>query len=166
MASVELLLRTGEITNAQAAEQLESLRFVWRGMPWKSGYCAGWPELYQENEDYLAGLRTLRQVAGHFSANRQAPEITKQMSETFERLFHDGHADSLPAVSAIALYREFQELTPPSEKGNEIIRKLADRLVDVDLLDDAAALLEKQVRYRLTGVEKAKVGARLAVVHN
>jgi len=88
------------------------------------------------------------------------------MSETFERLFHDGHADSLPAVSAIALYREFQELTPTGEKGNEMIRKLADRLVDVDLLDDAAALLEKQVRYRLTGVEKAKVGARLAVIHN
>ena len=79
--------------------------------------------------------------AAHFSADRQAPEITTQMSETFERLFLDGHGDALPAVSTIALYREFQELTPTGDKGNEMIRKLADRLVEVDLLDDAAALL-------------------------
>ncbi|NQV83673.1 MAG: hypothetical protein HQ494_07615 [Rhodospirillales bacterium] len=46
-----------------------------------------------------------------------------------------------------------------------MIRKLADRLVGVDLLDRAVGLLSSQVRYRLQGVEKARVGAQLTLVH-
>src|SRR5690606_27643132 len=41
---------------------------------------------------------------------------------------------------------------------------LADRLVEVDLLERAAELLEGQVRYRLEGAQKARIGARLALV--
>ncbi len=165
MAATELSLKTGDITREQAIDALESLRFAWRGDALEVRLLRRLAGLYQEKEDYLSGLRTLRRVAANFSGIRQAPEITKEMSTTFERLFLEGHADALPAVSAIALYREFQELTPTGDKGNEMIRMLADRMVEVDLLDDAAALLEKQVRYRLSGVEKAKVGARLALVH-
>ncbi len=166
LARAELMLKKGDIDRKQAIEALESLRFSWRGDAREVRLLRRLAELYQEEEDYLSGLRALRQVAAHFSADRQASDITRQMSETFERLFLEGHADALPAVSAIALYREFQELTPPGDKGNEMIRKLADRLVEVDLLDDAAELLDKQVQYRLTGIEKAKVGARLALVHS
>ena len=46
-----------------------------------------------------------------------------------------------------------------------MIRKLADRLVSIDLLDQAALLLERQVQFRVTGIEKARIGSRLALVH-
>ena len=45
-----------------------------------------------------------------------------------------------------------------------MIRKLADRLVGVDLLDRGAELLENQVQFRLQGQEKVRVGTRLALV--
>ena len=70
----------------------------------------------------------------------------------------------MPPVAAIALYDEFKALTPSGEKGDEMIRKLADRLVSVDLLDRGAELLEAQVQFRLKGVDKARVGARLALI--
>src|SRR5690606_29796241 len=54
--------------------------------------------------------------------------------------------------------------TPAGPDGDRIIAGLADRLVEVDLLDRAAELLEGQVRYRLEGSEKARIGARLALV--
>src|SRR3546814_8889625 len=66
---------------------------------------------------------------------------------------------------ARALYDEFRELTPVGKAGDRIIEGLADRLVRVDLLDRAARLLDRQVKFRLQGVEKARVGARLAVIH-
>src|SRR3546814_15763190 len=56
------------------------------------------------------------------------------------------------------------ELTPAGPEGDRIIAGLADRLVEVDLLDRAAELLEGQVRYRLQGADKARIGARLALV--
>src|SRR3546814_9136882 len=45
-----------------------------------------------------------------------------------------------------------------------MIQKLVDRLVNVDLLNRAADLLEHQVRFRLKGKEKARAGLKLAVI--
>jgi hypothetical protein len=46
-----------------------------------------------------------------------------------------------------------------------MIRKLADRLVSVDLLDQAAELLQHQVDHRLQGAARAQVATRLAVIY-
>ena len=46
-----------------------------------------------------------------------------------------------------------------------MIRKLADRLVSVDLLDQAAELLQHQVDNRLQGAARAQVATRLAVIY-
>jgi hypothetical protein len=70
----------------------------------------------------------------------------------------------VPPLKALALYDEYRELTPAGDKGDQIIARLVDRLVGVDLLDRAAALLEKQVQFRLTGKDKARVATRLALV--
>ena len=104
----------------------------------------------------------MRLVATNFADNPDAPNVTKMMQDAFNKLYLDGQADALPPVTAIGLYDEFQELTPPGDKGDEMIRKLADRLASVDLLDRASDLLQAQVHSRLQGVDKARVGARLA----
>ncbi|MSO73418.1 MAG: hypothetical protein EXQ84_07435 [Rhodospirillaceae bacterium] len=87
------------------------------------------------------------------------------MRGIFKELFFDGAAEKLSFVTAIALFDEFRSLLPPGETGDEMIRKLADRLVAVDLLDRAALLLERQVQFRVTGVDRARIGARLALVY-
>ncbi len=46
-----------------------------------------------------------------------------------------------------------------------MIRRLADRLVSVDLLDQAAELLQHQVDNRLQGAARAQVATRLAVIY-
>ena len=44
-----------------------------------------------------------------------------------------------------------------------MIEKLADRLVDVDLLNRAATLLDHQVRFRLQGEDRAKTRDRYKI---
>jgi hypothetical protein len=46
-----------------------------------------------------------------------------------------------------------------------MIRRLADRLVSVDLLDQAAELLQHQVDHRMQGAARAQVASRLAVIY-
>src|SRR3978361_507039 len=46
-----------------------------------------------------------------------------------------------------------------------MVRRLADRLVAVDLLDQASELLQYQVDHRLEGAARAQVAARLGVVY-
>ncbi|MEM9684621.1 MAG: hypothetical protein AAF942_15215, partial [Pseudomonadota bacterium] len=62
------------------------------------------------------------------------------------------------------LYDDFRELTPAGPDGDRMIQRLADRLVAVDLLDRAASLLTHQVRYRLKGEDRARIGAKLALI--
>ncbi len=46
-----------------------------------------------------------------------------------------------------------------------MIRRLADRLVSVDLLPQAAELLQHQIDNRLQGAARAQVATRLAVIY-
>ena len=165
VSRTELLLKLKQIDDFEAIIELEKLRFAWRGDQFEFDLLRRLGDLYIAIGDYRNGLRTMRQAATHFRDNEKAPEVTQQMTDAFASLYLDNKADQLAPITAIALYDEFKELTPPGEKGDEMIRRLADRLVDVDLLDRAAALLQGQVEFRLEGVQKARVGAQLALVH-
>ena len=165
VARTELLLKRDLFTVADAIEEYEKLRFVWRGDNFEFYLLRRLGSLYLDQKLYRNGLRTLRQAATYFPKNEESNQVTKQMSDAFHLLYLEDGADILPPVTAIALYDEFRELTPPGALGDEMIRRLADRLVGVDLLDRAADLLEQQVDFRLSGQEKARVGARLALIY-
>src|SRR3546814_6011298 len=68
------------------------------------------------------------------------------MREIFAEIYKGPGNPEVPPLRALALYEEFMELTPAGPEGDRIIAGLADRLVEVDLLDRAAKLLEGQVR--------------------
>jgi hypothetical protein len=86
------------------------------------------------------------------------------MRTVFTELFRNPSSD-LPPLRALTLFEEFKELTPPGEEGDAVILNLAERLVEIDLLDRAAEVLEAQVEYRLKGTARARVAARLARIH-
>jgi hypothetical protein len=68
-------------------------------------------------------------------------------------------------VEALSLFYDFRELTPAGKRGDEMIRRLAGRLVGIDLLAQAAELLQHQVDNRLQGAARAQVATRLAVIY-
>ncbi|MCB2099446.1 MAG: hypothetical protein KDE22_01150, partial [Rhodobacterales bacterium] len=164
MARAELLLKQRKITRPEAIAEMEALRFAWRGDDFEFNLLRRLGTLYLAENDPRNGLRTLRQAVTHFRDHPAVDTVAQQMTDAFHDLYLEDKADVLAPVTAIALYDEFKELTPAGEQGDEMIRKLADRLVAVDLLDRAADLLDNQVKFRLKGEQKARVGARLALV--
>ncbi len=88
-----------------------------------------------------------------------------EAADLFSQLFNGPRADDMPAVQALALFYEFRELTPIGRRGDEMIRRLADRLAAVDLLDQASELLQYQVEHRLDGSARAHVASRLAMIY-
>ena len=164
VARTELLLKLDRMKPMEAIKQLESLRFAWRGDDFEFALLRRLGGLYLDEGIYRNGLQALRQAATYFRNNEEAPQVTQQMVDVFNALYLEDGADEMSAVTAIAVFEEFKELTPAGAKGDEMIRKLADRLAGVDLLDQAAEILEGQIRSRLKGVLKSEVGARLAIV--
>ena len=87
------------------------------------------------------------------------------MRGAFINLFLKGGADKMKPVDALALFYDNIDLTPIGPDGDEMIRRMSDRLVAVDLLGPAASLLAYQVDKRLDGIAKAQVATRLAGVY-
>ena len=92
-------------------------------------------------------------------------QLQADLDNAFRALFLEGAADGLQPVQALALFFDFRELTPVGADGDEMVRRLARRLIDVDLLDQAAELLKYQAENRLDGVAKAQVSTNLAAVY-
>ena len=163
-ARIETLRDLKEMEPGEAVIQLDKLSFAWRGDAYEFDLLRRLGELYVAGKDYRSGLIRLRQAASYFENVEGADAVAKLMADYFKKLYLDGAADDLPPVRALALYEEFRELTPPGVEGEKMVRRLADRLANVDLLDEAAELLSHQIEFRLTGQEKARVAARLAEI--
>lgn len=158
-------LREAKITIAQAIAQLDPLRIVWRGDEFEMGLLRFTGDLYEADNQPREAMRAYRELIQNFPDNPENFELLGKMSDMFIALFNAGGADKMDPLEALALYYEFRDLTPLGEEGDKMVRNLADRLVGVDLLDRAAALLEHQIRFRLAGEERSRVGARLALIY-
>jgi tetratricopeptide (TPR) repeat protein len=162
-----LVLRNalGRINRADAINDLESLTVAWRGDATELEAQQLLGHFYAEDGRYRDALTAMHEgIAGHADSD-QVRRIHDEAAATFEALFLGGKADALPPVEALSLFYDFRDLTPVGRRGDEMIRRLADRLVSVDLLDQAAALLQHQVDHRLQGVARAQIATRLAVIY-
>jgi tetratricopeptide (TPR) repeat protein len=163
-ANVETGLATGAMSQDAAIDALEQLRFRWRGDILELQTLRRLGALYFAKQRWHQGLATLRIAAQNFPNDDLARAAQDQMRSTFETLFLKGGADRMPPVQALGLFYDFIDLTPIGPNGDEMIRHMADRLVAVDLLEPAAALLDYQVNKRLDGIARAQVATRLAMI--
>ena len=163
----EILLRysTGDMPRKEAIAALEMLTTVWRGDEIEAQGLKLLAHLYTEEDNYRAAFHVMRAALLVHPNSEYTRAIQDEAGVTFAHLFLDGKADALPPVEALGLFYDYRDLTPIGWRGDEMIRKLADRLVSVDLLDQAAELLQHQVDNRLQGSARAQVATRLAVIY-
>ena len=161
----ELQLKYGDIKDNEAVERLETLRFAWRGGDYEFRLLNRVANLHIDQQQFSNALKSLREIVTYFPDDDASKEAGQRMDELFRDLFLNGRANNLDPINALALFFDFRELTPLGRDGDQMIRILADRMAAVDLLDGAAQLLDHQVKFRLRGEPKARVGARLAVIH-
>jgi hypothetical protein len=106
----------------------------------------------------------VKQAVAFYPENESITTLLDEAQQQFGGLYLDGGADQLGEVDALSLYYDFQQLTPPGARGDEMIRNLVRRLVKADLLAQAGDLLEYQIDNRLKGVAQAQIAADLAVI--
>ncbi|MBN9615165.1 MAG: hypothetical protein J0G35_06285, partial [Acidobacteriales bacterium] len=159
-----LLRKQGKVDLAKATDTLSAEALMWRGTALEADMQKLLAELYFANHDYRDGFDAVKQAAASFPESESTDTLLAEAQTTFEDLYLNGAADTLSDLDALALYYDFRQLTPPGTRGDEMIRNLARRLVKVDLLTQAADLLEYQIDSRLTGVAQSQVAADLALI--
>ena len=149
-----------------AIAELEKLRYAWSEREFKLKLMEQLSKLYLKDFDYYNALRTLDESLHLVQTREQRQSINHQMVKVFEEIFLSNQADSkLSPVKALALYHDFKYLADSSNRKNEIIQRLADRLVAVDLLARATELLTELLEHKdLTPENRARIGSRLAII--
>ena len=165
LRAVALRYALGDLKREDVISQLETLTTIWRGDETEVEALQILARLYTEEGRYRDAFYVMRSAMAARPNSDLTRRIQDEAAATFEALFLTGKGDGLPAIDALALFYDFRELTPIGPRGDEIIRQLADRLVSVDLLDQAAELLQYQVDRRLQGAARAQVATRLAVIY-
>jgi tetratricopeptide (TPR) repeat protein len=165
LLEITLKQKRGEITQAEILRELELLAVMWRGDGIELRTLQILAKIYSDTGRYaeaFAATRAATRLHPNSIESRQAQDAA---SALFAQLFLGAAGDNIPPIDALAMFYEYRELTPIGRRGDEMIRRLADRLVSVDLLDQAAELLQYQVDKRLEGAARAQVAARLAMVY-
>lgn len=165
LARVEALLGNKSMKLADGIAELERLRYGWRGDDVELTVLRRLGELYIDSGDYKNGLATLRDAMTQFPKAPENAAIAQEMRDNFAQLFIGGAADKMPPLTALGIYEDFRDLTPVGDAGNLLIVKLADRLVQIELLDRAQLLLKDQIDKRLKGVPQAEAVNQLALVY-
>lgn len=162
---IRLEMAKGTLKADAAARQLEALKWRWRGDGTELAVIRTLGELYLSQGLYREALTALKTAGPRITSLPGGTKLQIDLDAAFRALFLEGAADGLQPVQALALFFDFRELTPVGADGDEMVRRLARRLIDVDLLDQAAELLKYQAENRLDGVAKAQVSANLAAVY-
>ena len=165
LREVKLETTIGKLKPDAAIDDLETLTTIWRGDDTEIEALRLLAHLYTKEGRYRDSFHVMRIALTAHPNSELTRSIQDEASETFENIFLAGTGDTLSAIDALALFYDFRDLTPIGRRGDEIIRRLADRLVAVDLLDQAAELLRYQVDNRLQGAARAQVAMRLAVIY-
>ena len=163
----EIVLRytMKETKAADTITALEELTTIWRGDDTEIEALQLLSRLYTEESRYRDAFTLMRTALNVHPNSPMTRRIQDEAASSFDALFLGGKGDPMPPVEALSLFYDFRELTPIGRRGDEMIRHLADRLVGVDLLDQAAELLQHQVDHRLQGAARAQVATRLATVY-
>ena len=149
---------------AKIIRKLEQLHYAWPDKKFRLQVLRTLADYYIRSSDYLNALRKLN-LSMSLETEDEKPRTLKRMVNILEDIYINNRADNLPPLKSLAIYKEFEWLAPQSRNYNEIIRRLADRLVAVDLLPRAYSLLQNQLRFsRLNDKERAAVGTRLALI--
>lgn len=165
LLDLALRQKRDEIKQEDAQRDLETLAVTWRGDGLEVKALAMLARIYSDSGRYgesLSAARAATKLQPNSDLSRAAQDDSAAL---FAQLFLSPKGDDLPPIEALALFYEYRELTPIGRRGDEMIRRLADRLVAVDLLDQASDLLQYQVDHRLEGAARAQVASRLAMVY-
>ena len=165
LREIGLALATGGLGRKDVINDLETLTTVWRGDETETEGLKVLAHLYTEESRYRDAFHVMRTALLAHPNSDMTRKIQDEAAVSFDSLFLGGKGDALAPIEALGLFYDFRELTPMGRRGDEMIRRLSDRLVSVDLLDQAAELLQHQVDHRLQGAARAQIATRLAVVY-
>lgn len=158
------LLDKNRIKRSEAIEQLETVRAEWRGDEIEFRTLRTLAALKLEEGDWRGGFDAFQQLETNFPNHKETAAVTQQAADAMADLFASPAFAEIPPAVALKLFGHYGELLPAGRRRDAAASRLADRLAEVDLLEQAANVVEAQLENRPVDAETAQLTARLAAL--
>ncbi|MCA3349435.1 MAG: hypothetical protein INF97_02470 [Roseomonas sp.] len=155
--SVELRLAVGQLDAAGAIAELEAALFAWRGDSDEMNARIRLAELQREAGDGRAAFELLQETQRFF------PERDNDLRPHLRAAFAAA-LQSAPPLNAASFYDAHPEFLPEDEAGTRSVVALADRLVALDLVDRASAVLRDALGRLTDPTLRQQVSTKLAAI--
>lgn len=156
--------KRSDISPDEAMARLETVSIIWRGGDLEIDALGELGRLYADQQRWRDAFMVARRANETFPEHALTRRLQDETAQRFAELFGGNGLEQLSRIEALALFYDFKEFLPIGRRGDEITRLLADRLIGLDLLDQASDILRYQMEKRLTGAARSAVAARLAMV--
>jgi len=164
-ARVNLMRTQDQLDPKSYIERLESMRFAWRGDAFEVEMRRRLVQAYVDVGDFRNAFTTLRQLAARqVKDSDTAKLLDNDLRALFVDMFLGPAAGKVSPISALALYQQNSDLAPSGAPGQEIAARLADRLIEVDLLDRAVTLVRANAEAQTDANLKARGLTRVATL--
>lgn len=157
--------KRNDINADEALARLETVSIIWRGGELEIEALGELGRIYADAHRWRDAFNVARRASETFPDHPVSRRMQDETAQRFADLFGGRGLDDLPRIEALALFYDFKEFLPIGRRGDEITRLLADRLIGLDLLDQASDILRYQIERRLSGAARSTVAARLAMVN-
>ena len=164
MAYVAAALKAKKMEPNEVIARLDRLRFAWRGDAFENEVLEALGQTASDANDYETAHTAFRVAAKLAGTGPVADLAHTRLVAMFHTLFIDGAADAMPPLRARALYNSMRDLAPTGPDGDKALDRLAERMVQMDLLSQAADVVEGQAEHQPDAVVKAQLGARAAAL--
>ncbi len=146
----------------EAIRRMERLRFAWRGDRLETEIQEALGDLYIQNGEPRKGLAILKRAATNTVSPIERRAIVRMMADAFKSIFIGEQFEQTDPLVAVAVYDEFKELTPVGAEGNQLIDRLADTLMSVNLMSRATRVLQDKVDRLGGGQDAINTALRIA----
>ena len=155
-------MRFGRIEPNQALSTYEKLANFWRGDFLEAKVLAAAARVALDSKKWQNAFSAVQRLNRLYADTDGIRPMLEEVTLKFDGLISGEQAEGLSNLDAVALFMEFREFMPVGHRGDELIRKYIERLVDLDLIPQATELLRYQIDYRLDGIPRAAAAVRLA----
>lgn len=162
MALLDLKLEDKTIKNQDAIDTLERLRFAWRGDRQEINIMQQLGRYYLADKKPMEAMTIWRQALALAKNDTDQKQLKDDLQKQFDKLFVEGESKGMAPLQALALYQRFKDLMPADEDGARAALQLSDQLLQVDLVDEADALMQEQINKQTAPGQMVAIGTKLA----
>lgn len=145
---VKALQQRNDLSPEQVRTYLADLWLDWRGDDLERDVLSALADLYDKANEPREALHYWQTLVRAYPKAPEMATITERMTDAFLRVFDPENPKVYDPLEYIGMYYDFSELVPNDGRGDMVQEQVARLLINANLWNRAAPILEQQLRYR------------------